>query len=1246
MRDVELLVFDGYDDLAGRLLPGAADGMPQGKVLVHHALDPKGARTLLVEPVGHPAGSPAGVKKLACRIDTATNRVLTARTILEKHLFTIEKSEMVESLLHALRPTRATEPPVLDRDSHVLAWCADPARFSLLVQECLSLGCDRIRFSSLSARTQPHPILVRIDAPPWYLLERWSREGSGNAPVYVPVAKRFYVRWGWSHPLAGRLAVKDGELALAEADGPVNRVPDTDWRDLYEALAIEADGLTAVRWTSAEPAPRFTVKLKLVEAPEPVEPELWLLSREDLPAVERLLGLMPEADLKHLAIAFFAHAITPPVPGTVDEPVAAMREVITGRGRGWVSFAKTGFRALPGLPNLYLPTDQALDPQVRRDRIAEAFALKGGEFVVVRPVATRGGGMRALRLPESSFRPLSTYIDYVVTGDAARLQALVSATVFDPGPLAELAEAAPDPRESRRDPTGPRPAAASRNAQNEPAAVTTPQATAPVEARQVPTEDTAVAQEVSNEQQVEAAIALDPPGGPADWVALGELRRTRGDVDGAVECWENARWVERARDAELRRRSIGALEGALQIGEATPAAQRPAIVLAKADGAGDVRALRLRTLYLEEGTAPDVTNQPAYFEALYGEARAAHAADRLRKKSRWLVWSAILSRTGDDIEAERQREAILADLNQGGLAPLDRADFVRARLAERAVDGNDSGELRRTMEGLTERLGRIEDARIKWSGVALLARRWAELDDVARARKLATDSIGAVADGTTAASARIHANAAVALLRTRDPNGEAPFRKSLEIITRLANPEERGRTLVAALESLSTVGDTRVTAPLVDIALDVLAADREDVRRRALTIARCAPALKKLAATQRARTLALEYAQDPKVQVDAHYFAGAVGGLAALQGSRPLPANVLGPILDAVRRHQRDLEEVNVRLFEGAVTLAGEEFAREISDTMKRTPPGEMRFAHLVTWAAALQGLAAARASDAGLQDLDRALKVAWSLPNEDERRRGVRRLTSVIPLFGRVTNGLALVQDVVARAGAPGVGPYFRSEVLSVCVDVAARLGARQGAFEVMNKVIQLVESTARSSAGDVTFLFDVLGLCVDHAVTIGAAGDSKSIIDRVVALVEEWMDESSARFWTPFYRFRALAKCARGYARLGHEQTGMPILARILDHTPQTSGLDRIDLLREIVHCLSEVGGAQRLSLVDRVLEAYLTERSIGVGDAGTELLGMLLDEVVSPASRVRAEYARYLGAEERNIRERVANDRIIAS
>lgn len=1235
VRDADLLVFDGYEELAARLLPGADDGMPKGKVVVHTAKDPGGRSAILVErPSATPAPAPpSGVKRVVARLDPATQKVLSKRALFESVLYAIEKSETFERIVEAIRPVRIEEPPDPGREGSVLVWCANGGAFARIVEECLSLGCDRLRWSPLRAGRAPAAakgaVLARIDSPPWFLLERWSRGTADvDAPVYVESAPGFHVRWGWRHPLAGRLAPADGELVLADRDGALHRLPDTEWRDLYDAISVAVEGLSSVRWAAADPAPRFTVQLRLVAAPEPVEPELWLLTRDDLPAVERLLGLMPEADLKHLAIAFFAS----PSPGA-GEPVAALREVITGRGRGWVNFGRAGFRALPGLPTLFLPIDRALDPQVRRDRVAEAFGLQQGEFTVVEDAKGKPG-IRGVRIPEVSFKPLSAYVDYVVTGDAARLQTLVAATVFDPGPLAALAEAKPDPaRAGERDAVRPASAAAPLAADGgalQPDTSVPDADFAPVLILEPEPEEASP----SSELQIEKRIAEDPPGAAADWMALGDSRLARRDWEGALECFENARWTDRALESQARARAATALTLQSEAFSFPPDGETPAAH--DATSQGNLCLLRMRALHLETS---ETAASPRYLESIYAGARAA--SDRLRKKTRWLVWRAVLARTGDDIELERQREQILADLNQAGLAPLDRTDFVRARLAERALDGGNDGDLRRTMEGLTARLSKLDEPRLRWTGTALLARRWAELDDVVRAKKLAQDAVVGSADMTSAATARIHANAAAALLRIGDAGADAPFNRALDITKRVTNGDERGRTLHALVESLATVADPKATLALADASVATLEAD--DPRRAALTLWRCAPTLRKLEATQRARALALKLAFDPRVQQDAHYLGAAVHGLAIIAGPASLPPNNLAPILEAVRRHQRDLEDVNVKLVEGAVTLAGEDFARELADQMRALPVAELRFAQLSSWAAAIQGLATARAADAGLADLDRSLKLSWALPNDDERRRSVKRLTGVIAAFGRVTTGLEMVQEVVRRAEAPGIGPYFRSEVLSTCVDVAAKLGDRKGAFDVMARVIALVEHTARQAAGDVTFLFDVLGLCVDHAVQIGAAGDSVEVIRRVESIVEEWMVESSARFWTPFYRYKALAKCGRGLARLGHEEAGLAIIKRILAAMPQLTGLDRIDLLREVVHCLSEIGGAQRLTLVDGILDSILAEKSLLANETGGELLSLLLDEVVSPASRVRAEYARFLGADERSIRERVANEQI---
>ncbi len=1242
---VDLFVFDGVEDLAASLLPGidADGGRVDGETAspwssaaaVHEAVDPRGDRPLLLELSGAPPASLAGARRVRVRLEGGGRRAIAERGT--ELLFTIEASTRVERLLDAVRPTRRAEAPDPLPGGHLLAWCGDGGSFARLVRDCFALGADRLRWAPLGARGAG-AVLVRIDAPPWYLVERWTRE-SDALPIFAAAAPNVYVRLGWSHPLAARLRVAGGEVALFDEDGSLQRVPGPDWRDVYDAVAVSPEDLSAVRWSPAEPAPRFTVKLRLASAPDRVEPELWLLEEHDLPAVERLLAMVPEPDLKHLGVAFFAPA--PPDGGT--RPVAALREVITGRGRGWIDFTRRGFRSHGGLPGLFLPIDRALEPPLRRDRIAEAFSLSPGELVIVEPAAD---GVRALRLPESSFRPLTTYVDYIVTTQSPTLPPLIASTIFDPGPIAGLAErplSSPSPSvpsptpnpTTETDRIGSAPVTGTDRIGSESATVTDtdrirtdPDRTDPGRPDPVPPDPSRPepAPAPSPESLLESRISLSPPGSPTDWLSLADLRALRGDVDGAVDGYENARWLDRSLDADARRRSIELLEAA------TARAPRP-----DPSSGGDLRSLRLRALRLEEGAPID----PAELASLHAAARAAGRAERLRKKSRWLVWSAVLARSGDEIELERQREELLADLNQHGLKPLDRAEFVRARLAERTAHGSgttEGGDLRRTMDALTGRISALDDVRVRFSGLALLARRWAEIDDVDRARRLSAEAIAGVGQGRSASAARVLAAAGAALLRLRDPVADAPIRRAFEAVTGLANDDERARTLAAILDLIAASDVPADATVLADALASIEAADP---RRGALSLARCAPALQRIGAAPRAREMALAIASSPAVQADAHYFGAAMAALSAFVGPRELPRETTERLLAAVRPHLRDLRDTDARLVEGAVAIGGEAFALQLAERMRAADP---RFPELLAWAAAIRGLAAARAADAGMEDLALAVDRAWALQSDDDRRRAVRRLTSIVPQFGRVGPGLALVQQIVDRAGRPGIGPYFRSEVLTACVDAAARLGDRAAAIAVMGTVVDLVETTSLASTGDVTFLFEVLGLCVDHAVAHGGGEEAKAILRRVEALASGAAGDSASRYWTPFYRYQALAKCARGWIRVGGEEAGLESLERVLEATGKTPGRDRYDLLREIVHSLSEVGGPRRLHLVDRVLDLFLAERSLSVGDSGSELLGLVLDEVVSPASRVRAEYARYLGAEERVLRERIANEKVV--
>src|SRR4051812_46028336 len=165
MRDAELLAFNGYDDLAARLLPGADDGMPKGKVALHAAMDQAGGTVLFVE-TGAKITAPQGVTKIEARIDEKTGLV-ALKTKAGTPAWKIVSTESVDSLAKAMKPVVRGEPLREVPSGHLLAWCADGGVFSRLVRECLSLGCDRIRWAGLSARGAG-AVVARIEDPPWF----------------------------------------------------------------------------------------------------------------------------------------------------------------------------------------------------------------------------------------------------------------------------------------------------------------------------------------------------------------------------------------------------------------------------------------------------------------------------------------------------------------------------------------------------------------------------------------------------------------------------------------------------------------------------------------------------------------------------------------------------------------------------------------------------------------------------------------------------------------------------------------------------------------------------------------------------------------------------------------------------------------------------------------------------------------------------------------------------------------------
>ena len=78
------------------------------------------------------------------------------------------------------------------------------------------------------------------------------------------------------------------------------------------------------------------------------------------------------------------------------------------------------------LPNLFVPCGSRLQPPLRRDALRQLLAGDADHVTWLRP--EQDGTFTPQSLPDNSFRPLSDWVDYVLTHDHTALQSWIAAT--------------------------------------------------------------------------------------------------------------------------------------------------------------------------------------------------------------------------------------------------------------------------------------------------------------------------------------------------------------------------------------------------------------------------------------------------------------------------------------------------------------------------------------------------------------------------------------------------------------------------------------------------------------------------------------------------------------------------------------------------------------------------------------------------------------------------------------------------
>ncbi len=603
-----------------------------------------------------------------------------------------------------LPAVKATQAPELTANTPVL-FEMSAEEFPELVNEMLRLGNDRQSYRTMAGIDGLSPrILLKVLGPPYYtLLRAIDRVGASTVAAYAEGAPGLWVQYGYTHPLVGQMKAPAGQQMLIRAGRDWTAIDDAPFADIYDALDVELPD-APVEWQESTLKGKLVVPLRLVLGNAADGPEFWVVTADAVNQLDALVRTADDRLMQRLAFAIAQNNAGPPTivlktrPSKLQPPVLALDDAL-------------GFKAYWKLPNLFLPVGKRLIPTLRREAVRRLLAEDPAQVVWLMPTA--GGDFTPETLPDTAFRPLEDWVDYVIDHDREALESWVRATRFD----FESFLCREDNTEPPKDPPPAKKAKGRKDANKDvsgiddspdnPAAVAAP---APFRSSlERPAELPAAADQLraAREQRERDFLAvpgpLDAPERLALWPELGRLNGRLGDLTEAAVCWANALWDT---EEEPTAAAWDWLRTEDKHAHPTPtAAEFDAALTAAAPSTQQVRELAVRTIHacgLDPLPPALVGWMPAV--RMFLEKNEGVLAAR----TVWLAWHALAQAAGgaaDLLALARVRDRLLHRLFTEGLnKERDLPAFLR-------VGGEHSGE---RMRGLRERAMHLFHLVEKW----------------------------------------------------------------------------------------------------------------------------------------------------------------------------------------------------------------------------------------------------------------------------------------------------------------------------------------------------------------------------------------------------------------------------------------------------------------------------------------------------------------------------------------------------
>jgi hypothetical protein len=566
-----------------------------------------------------------------------------------------------------------------------------------LVTEVLRLGNDRQGYRWLEdpKGQSTGRALLRVIGPPYYsLLRAIDRDGQASAPVaYVEQAPRLWVQLGYRHPLAEQIKPPAGRLLLLKPPRRWTAIEDAPFRDIYEVLEFSLPGLPT-RWREGELGRRITVPLRLTRGGSADAAELWVLRDNPVDQLDALVRDAEDTLLDRLAFAVGEKGGQKTVvlrvrPSKLPPPALVL---------GAVEFCH-----FQRMPNLFVPVGRRLHPPLRRDAIRRHLADDPMQVTWLYPDGD--GGFTPESLPETAFRPLRDWVDYVLEHEHEPLQAWIEAARFEFEGFVCDEESPEKTKKPPREPRArlPRPAeprgqpGKTREPERQADAGAAPAEEVYAEVVRTPPDELLVQRQALEARFLAVDGALDAPERQALWPELAALNARLDLADDAGVCWMNALWPgDEPRPAWALfwfRAEAGGVPGRKEAGWPKDRTWTSRAALAPRGAAVDAADLDL-LLNLAEPQSADVRALAAHvFWAGWLKEPPAELVQRLGRIAQFLeaheravpvraAWLAALGlhrlAGGDALGLARARDRLLERLFRAGLRPeQDLPSFLR-----------------------------------------------------------------------------------------------------------------------------------------------------------------------------------------------------------------------------------------------------------------------------------------------------------------------------------------------------------------------------------------------------------------------------------------------------------------------------------------------------------------------------------------------------------------------------------------